>query len=464
MGSLNEALKIAELLRQKKAENKLRDYVPIEQQKKFLDCKLKKKGLVAANRTGKSLTLMVEVTYHLTGRYPAWWTGVRFNRPIKMWLVGMSMPMVRDTLQRELFGPVAAIGTGLIPKYCIGDDSLVKKAGVPNAIDIAYINHISGGKSEIKFFSGDQDRKDFQGAAIDLVAFDEEPKKDIHDECMIRLATTDGYALYSFTPLSGQTDVVNSLMSDPRAAIFSLSMDECPWLTQEIIERLLHGMSDMEKRARRYGIPATGSGQIFQFEESEYTCNSFEIPDHWPRIGGLDIGYNHPTGAVALAWDRDSDCLYVYQEYKAKEKSAVEVARTIRHWGIQFSTSHDAFNKSFQRGECTADIFKDEGLFCFSAGRDPWARIEKVRTMISSGRLYIFKDRCPELVKEMRTYHTRTSEAGKITIYKVNEDLIDAFTHAVSEYEKAALKGSLGKQRPNFVIKQYEPPRNKYGI
>ena len=171
-------------------------------------------------------------------------------------------------------------------------------------------------------------------------------------------------------------------------------------------------------------------------------------------------------GAVAIAWDRDSGTLYVYQEYKAKEKSAVEVARNLRSWGVQFATSHDAFNNTFQQGSSVADVFKDEGLHCFSAGREPWARIEKTRSLISDGKMFIFSDRCPELMKEMQTYHSKTSESdhGKIKIHKVDEDVIDAFTHAVMFYQEAQLKGVLGKPTPNFVIKQWEPSNKKYGV
>ena len=34
---------------------------------------------IAANRCGKSLSMGCELTYHLTGEYPAWWEGKRFE-------------------------------------------------------------------------------------------------------------------------------------------------------------------------------------------------------------------------------------------------------------------------------------------------------------------------------------------------------------------------------------------------
>src|SRR4029077_7285859 len=38
------------------------------------------RAFMAANRVGKTVVGAYEVTVHLTGEYPAWWEGKRFNR------------------------------------------------------------------------------------------------------------------------------------------------------------------------------------------------------------------------------------------------------------------------------------------------------------------------------------------------------------------------------------------------
>ena len=461
----NQALKIAEQIKRLKLENKLDDWKPYGTQMEFLACTAKKKALISGNQCGKTQTLMYECAIHLTGRYPSWWKGIRYDRPVQMWVVGVTTDKVRDNLQKALIGDVGSFGTGYIPKDALDfENGFTRKPGIPDAFQKVKVKHKSGGFSQVQFFSYEQSREYFQSSTIDIVAFDEEPPLPINNECRIRVMVKGGYMMYAFTPLTADPQVCRQLLNDEGARTFSISMDEVPWLSEEMINEMLHGLSDMEKRARRFGIPASGSGTIYQFDPKEYSCESFEIPSHWPRMGGLDIGYNHPTGAVALAHDRDSGTLYIYQEYKAKERSAVEVARVLRGWGVQFATSHDAFNNTFQHGNSTSDIFKDEGLRCFSAERDPWGRIEKVRSLIYDGRLFIFKDKCPELMKEMLTYHTKTGDTGKIQIFKKNEDVIDALAHSVMFYEKAELKGSLGPQTPNYTIKQWEPMDKRYGI
>jgi phage terminase large subunit-like protein len=423
-------------------------------------------GDVLHANCGKTQTLLYEAAIHLTGMYPDDWKGIRYNRPVEMWIVGVTTEKVRDNLQKALLGDVGSFGTGYIPKSCLDLENgcFTKKPGIPDAIQKARINHVSGSKSSVQFFSYEQPREYFQSSTIDIVLFDEEPPEAINNECRIRVMVKGGYMMYAFTPLSTNPVVCRGLMEDEKASIFSISMDDVPWISDEIRDEMLKGCSEMEARARRHGIPASGGGTIFEFDKSEYCCKSFDIPDHWHRLGGIDIGFNHPTGAIALAVDRGTDRVFVYQEYKAKEKSAVEVARNLRHWGVHFAGSHDAFNKNFQTGGSTADVFEKESLHMFSAGRDDWARIEKVRSMIADGRLWIFEDICPELIRQLQIFHTVTTSEGKLKIYKHDDDMVDAFTHAVANYEKASPKGTYGRRTAHYTIKQWNPVDQRYGI
>lgn len=433
-----ELLKQLEQYNQSLKENKIHSWTPIPAQMNFFNSKKSKKAVIAGNRCGKTKATLFELSCHLTGLYPKWWQGRKYRRPVKAWLIGRVWASLRDTIQVDLFGESDNLGTGFIPKSHIVGDPIVK-SGMKGIYEKVFIKNVFGGNSVLRLWSGEQDREDFQAAEIDILVEDEELKDEIHNECMQRLATSiakgEGLALFSFTPLRGQTTLWKSLTSDPNADVFSISMYDVPWLNEEAIREITFGLTDMEARARIFGIPSVGAGQIFQFEQSQYACDSFEIPSYWPRIGGLDIGRNHPTGAVALAWDRESNSIYAYQEYKHKATDPHEIVSTLKHWKVPFATSHDAFNDTLAGN--VANVFKKEGLEVFSAGRDPWARIEKARNYIGQGRLWIFKDRCPYLIEEMRTYHTKDDG---VSIYKIGEDVIDAFLHAVQFHDRAKLK------------------------
>lgn len=160
---------------------------------------------MAANRVGKTVVGGYETTLHLTGRYPHWWEGRRFKEPVDAWAAGDTSETTRDIIQLELLGPYNEIGTGLIPDRLI--DGYSVRRGVAEAVDTLRVKHESGGVSTLGFKAYDQGRKKFQGTGKHLIWCDEEPPEDVYDECLIRLMTTHGIMLCTFTPLLGLSKV-----------------------------------------------------------------------------------------------------------------------------------------------------------------------------------------------------------------------------------------------------------------
>ena len=62
---------------------------------------------MAANRFGKTECGAAELAMHLTGRYPNWWRGKRFNKPVRAWAAGVTNESTRDVVQAKLVGPPA---------------------------------------------------------------------------------------------------------------------------------------------------------------------------------------------------------------------------------------------------------------------------------------------------------------------------------------------------------------------
>ena len=165
---------------------------------------------IAANRVGKTVVGGVESTYHLTGLYPDWWEGRRFDHPTSGWVAGDTSETTRDIIQFELFGAFSDMGTGLIPGRLI--EGFTRRAGVPDGIQSAGIKHVSGGISKLGLKSYDQKRKSFQGTGKDFIWLDEESSLEIYTECLMRTMTTDGLMILTFTPLLGISDVVKAFL------------------------------------------------------------------------------------------------------------------------------------------------------------------------------------------------------------------------------------------------------------
>lgn len=171
----------------------------------------RERAAIAANRVGKTEGLGgYEVALHLTGEYPHWWPGRRFDRAVNILCGGDTGTTTRDILVGKLLGPPSARGTGLIPGKRLG--RIAPAMGIPNHVDFALVRHVSGGFSIIQFRSYDQGRKAWQGTERDVVWFDEEPPMDIYVEGLTRTLTTGGMILATFTPIEGMTEVTLQFM------------------------------------------------------------------------------------------------------------------------------------------------------------------------------------------------------------------------------------------------------------
>ena len=164
--------------------------------------KYNERMFMAGNRCGKSVAGAYEAACHAQGVYPRWWKGRRFDKPTAGWALGSTARATRDTVQKELIGPVGAWGTGMIPRDMIGDWWAL--AGVPQGIDIVKIRHKpTGGWSTIGFKNYEQPLQAFYGTAMDWIWPDEECPIEIYNELLIRTMTTDGIIFNTFTPLNG---------------------------------------------------------------------------------------------------------------------------------------------------------------------------------------------------------------------------------------------------------------------
>jgi len=170
---------------------------------------------MAGNQLGKTVAGSAEWAIHLTGDYPDWWPGRRFDEPGRFWAGGETKVSTRDTIQKLLVGEPEKEdewGTGMIPGDSILDTN--RAMGVANALDSITVRHVSGGSSTLLFKAYEQGRAKWQGDTLNGVWFDEEPPLDIYTEGLTRTNATNGIAILTATPLKGMTDVVSMFLSD----------------------------------------------------------------------------------------------------------------------------------------------------------------------------------------------------------------------------------------------------------
>ena len=155
------------------------------------------------------------MTAHLTGRYPDWWVGRRFDQPVSVWACGKRNESTRDVVQKALLGDVSFDtpdarkgfkGTAMIPGHLMG--RITWKRGVDDLVDTILVKHVTGGWSRLGLKAYEQGRGSFEGTAKHVIWLDEECPLDVYGECLIRTATTGGIILLTFTPVEGLTETV----------------------------------------------------------------------------------------------------------------------------------------------------------------------------------------------------------------------------------------------------------------
>lgn len=397
--------------------------------KKFLE-----RAAIAGNRTGKTTMSTYEISLHLTGEYPDWWNGRRFNRAVDCWMASDTGETTRDILQFQMLGPKGYFGTGMIPKEnIIGDPT--SRRGIADAVDTVRVRHKTGGVSFLGFKSYDQGREKFQGTKKDIIGLDEEPDGGVYSECLTRLVSTvpgeeDGTMICTFTPLKGMSAVVLTFLNEPGPTKFVLTMgmNHVPHLSAETKDKFLSAFPQHEREARMDGTPKLGAGAIYaSIPESEFLVQPFEIPKHYARCYAMDVGWNR-TAAIWLAHDRDTDIVYLNREYYRGQAEPSIHAQAIKDAGAWIPGVIDPASrgKSQIDGQKLMEIYQGFGLDLDTAFNGVESGIYEVQQRLATGRLKVFST-LTNYMSEFRLY--RRDEKGKVV--KTSDHLMDAKRYGI---------------------------------
>ena len=465
--SVEQAIKIAKELQFRQDHNKLKYYKPYEYQEKFHNAKAAQKLLMAGNRIGKSYCGAAELAYHLTGLYPKWWQGRKWDRPIRAWAGGASNETTRDILQKELFGQPDdphAKGTGAIPLNLIGEKT--RKPGVPNAHNSVVIKHVSGGWSRVGFKAYEMGKEKWMGESLDVIWLDEEPPPEIYSQCVTRTADKGGMVYMTFTPENGMTETIAQFINDLKQGQFMMQAgwDDAPHMTEDVKEQILAALPPHERKMREQGIPSLGSGLVFPVPEEVIKCEPFDIPDHFPRVCGMDYGWDHPTTSVWIAWDRDADIAYIYDSYSQRQEIPAVHAAAInaRPKWIPVIWPRDGRQADKGSGTPLADQYRALGVNMMQGRGKSWggwftnppvdnqqegsggvsleSGVMEMLERMKTGRLKIFSTQSG-VFEELRMYHRKE---GRIVPFK--DDLISAMRYAVLSLRHARIKHSQPRQ------------------
>ncbi len=472
---LEAALKVIQLHTTIISTSRLENFQPYKKQVEFFAMGSHKRERLyqAGNQLyGKTTAGAVEAAYHLTGQYPKWWCGFRFNRPVKGWAVGESGVWTRDQAQSRLCGDHSTAfnvgapgwGTGFIPRDVLLGRTLAH--GVQNGFDTISVRHVSGGTSYCGFRSYEQGRAKVQGASLDFVWPDEEPPLEIYGELLARIAFTKGIIWTTFTPLNGFGRVAPRFWQDDSAeavrdrGVVKAGIRDVEGKTPDELASIVAGYEPHEREARINGEILMGEGAVWEHVNREMITipagKLSEIPLHWRKLWAIDFGIGHPFAAVLLAHDPDTDIIYVLHEIRVKDALPLHHVTMMRAVAAAppVSWPHDGTHREKSNGEELFKFYKARGTqpglnmrpthaTLPQGGYSTEAGVMDMLARMRDGRLLVW-DTCSRWFEEFSSYHRKNG-----LIVKLNDDLMSATRIGVIDirYAKAVpLGGAMGFQ------------------
>ena len=385
-----------------------------KKQMAFHKCLKRNRWVFGGNRSGKTECGAVETVWLARGIHP-----YRPNKPnVSCWVVSLSQQVQRDVAQQKVLH--------YLDKAWIEEIVMISGSkGSPQygIIDYIVIQNVFGGTSKIAFKSCEAGREKFQGTSLDFVWFDEEPPRDIYEECRMRVLDRAGEVFGTMTPLKGLTWVYDEIYLNSKNSkeVWCEFMEwaDNPYLSEREIEDMSETLSADSLDARRYGHFQTLGGMVYtEFSEANI-IEPFDVPPEWQDKLSIDPGLNNPLSCHWYARDGDGNVYVVAEHYQAKKDVAYHAEKILEisdklgwhrdKFGCVCALMDSAANQRTLNGQrSVAELFRECKIAVDTrVNKDLYTGINKVKALLkplnSPPKLYVFSC-CVNMIREFKGY------------------------------------------------------------
>ena len=317
-------------------------YQPHPKQLKFHQSDKRGRLYIGGNRAGKTIADVTECCWWLTKTHPFLPMPAE---PVRGRLVCVDFLNGLDKIILPLFKQ------WLPDKYLI-DNSWDK------SYDKEHKTLTLANGSFIEFMSYDQDLDKFAGTSRHFVAFDEEPPKNIWNECRARLVDTGGSWWISMTPVDGMTWVYDDIYEpnvdnkDGKWYVIQADMLDNPHISRAEAEEFLSGLSEAERRAREKGEFVQMGGRVFKSFDPEIhkTNYNFVLRPDMRIYTSIDIGWRHPTAWLWHAVE-PSGHITTFHEMVEAEVTIEEWAKKVNAFEKELKAQYPFFKIYMRTGD-----------------------------------------------------------------------------------------------------------------
>lgn len=382
-----------------------------EKQMIFHKCLKRNRWVFGGNRSGKTECGAVEALWWARGNHP-----YRSNRKnVQGWVVSLSYEVQRDVAQSKIMNYIN-------PDWI---EDIVMMSGKKDSaeygvVDYILIKNVCGGMSKIAFKSCDQGREKFQGASLDFVWFDEEPPRDIYEECRMRVLDRCGDVWGTMTPLKGLTWVYDEIYLNSRQSDEvwheHIEWADNPFLNPKEIADISKSLSEESLSSRRYGKFCEAEGIVYkEFDTQTHIIKPFDVPYEWQDNISIDPGLNNPTACLFCAIDFDGNIYVIAEHYEAGKDIDYHVEKIFElasklDWHrdskgrLSALIDSAASQKTLASSKSVADLFYEKNIIVNTkVDKQLFSGIARVKDYLASGKLKIFEN-CVNLIREIKTY------------------------------------------------------------
>ena len=287
---------------------------------------------------------------------------------------------------------------------------------------------------------------------MDFVWFDEEPPKDIYDECRMRVFDRCGDIFGTMTPLKGLTWVYDEIElncnDDPEVWCEYMEWKDNPYLDKNEVKAMETVIPKSEQLSRRFGKFSSGEGLVYpEFDQNVHLIKPFDVPKEWYANISIDPGLANPTSCHFYAVDYDGVIYVIDEHFEAGQNVDYHVRKIFEiadrlGWhkdakGRLHALIDSAANQRTLAAEkSVSELFCEKGILVNTdVNKDLYSGIQRIKSLFEQRppRIYIFSN-CVNLIREIKSYWWGKGDRPK----KTDDHALDELRYFVMTQPKSA--------------------------